>query len=339
MINIKLDLSREDWMIDTIDAYSRPDIQKALLEYDINLSPDLTKYDYLMCMTTSAFLNSEIKDKVFLIHQDDAVVPDHMDPLLNPLVLGWFKFSAPRNKELALGPYFMQYHHQFLSYYNDNPDAKKERPVIQKQEFFNNKHVLNKIVEGLSWMHFRRFDNTFKHYSDQDLQNRNRDMDACFCGWMDYCLPAISHHRELCVKTLEGIKNRNIFAKRGRVLNLQGPYEQMMLNSKSCISPWGYGETCHRDFEAMVHGAIIIKPDLDYCITYPDIFRSDLSYVKCDRNFSDLTDRIDYVRGNPIKMKQMRQDCNWLITEARKPKNIAKHLSDKFRYLIQEFDR
>jgi len=338
MINIKLDLSREDWMIDTIDAYSRPDIQKALLEYDINLSPDLIKYDYLMCMTTKEFLNKELHDKVFFIHQDDASVPDQMDPLLNPLVLGWFKFSAPKNKELALGPYFNQYHHQFLSYYNENPNSER-RPFIAKPEFFNNKNVLNKIVDGLSWLHFRRIDTTFKRYSDQELQNRNRDVDACFCGWMEYGYPAISHHRELCVKTLESIINRNIFAKRGRVLNVGGPYEEMMLRSKSCISPWGYGESCHRDFEAMIHGAIIIKPDIDYVAAYPDIFRSDLSYIKCQRDFSDLADRIDYVRGNPIKMKQMRQDAHWLVTEARKSSNIAKHLADKFRYLISQFDK
>ena len=89
----------------------------------------------------------------------------------------------------------------------------------------------------------------------------------------------------------------------------------------------------------MIHGAIIIKPDIDYVAAYPDIFRSDLSYIKCQRDFSDLADRIDYVRGNPIKMKQMRQDAHWLVTEARKSSNIAKHLADKFRYLISQFDK
>jgi hypothetical protein len=339
MINIKLDLSYEDWMKDTIDAYSRPDIQKALLEYDINLAPNLTKYDYLMCMTTSEFLNKELHDKVFFIHQDDAVVPDHMDILLNPLVMGWFKFSAPRNKELALGPYFMQYHHQFLSYYKEHPELTHDRPFLAKPEFFKNKQILNKIVEGLSWLHFRRIDSIFKFYSDDFLEHQNRTVDASFCGWMDYGFPAISHHRELCVRTLENIKNRNIFAKRGRVLYVGGPYENMLLTSKTCISPWGYGESCHRDFEAMIHGAIIIKPDIDYCAAYPDIFRSNLSYIRCKPDFSDLADRIDYAVGNPIKMKQMRRDCNWLVTEARNPKNIAKHLADKFRYLIGQFDK
>ena len=39
--------------------------------------------------------------------------------------------------------------------------------------------------------------------------------------------------------------------------------------SKLCFSPFGYGEVCWRDFEAMSTGAVLVKPDMSHLQARP----------------------------------------------------------------------
>ena len=41
------------------------------------------------------------------------------------------------------------------------------------------------------------------------------------------------------------------------------------------VSPFGWGEICYRDFEAIIGGALLIKPDMSHISTWPDIFTQD----------------------------------------------------------------
>lgn len=65
------------------------------------------------------------------------------------------------------------------------------------------------------------------------------------------------------------------------------------LNSKSILSPFGWGEICGRDFEAIVYGACMIKQDMSHCITFPDIFQPMKTYVPLKWDFSDFKEKIN----------------------------------------------
>ena len=71
-------------------------------------------------------------------------------------------------------------------------------------------------------------------------------------------------------------------------------YYQEMMKSKICISPFGYGEICWRDFEAILCGALLVKPDMSHVETYPDIFEPYRTYVPVQWDFSDLEDKCEY---------------------------------------------
>ena len=49
--------------------------------------------------------------------------------------------------------------------------------------------------------------------------------------------------------------------------------------TKVCFSPFGYGEVCWRDFEAVMAGAVLLKPDMSHIETRPDFFRAWETYV------------------------------------------------------------
>jgi hypothetical protein len=71
-------------------------------------------------------------------------------------------------------------------------------------------------------------------------------------------------------------------------------YYQEMTSSKICVSPFGYGEICWRDFEAMLCGCLVIKPNMRHVETNPDIFKPFKTYVPVEWDFSDLEDKCIY---------------------------------------------
>ncbi len=68
-----------------------------------------------------------------------------------------------------------------------------------------------------------------------------------------------------------------------------------MRASKLCFSPFGYGEACWRDYEAVMTGAVLIKQDMGHVQTDPDIFRPFESYVPVKWDLSDLDEKIRWL--------------------------------------------
>ncbi|WP_306151004.1 glycosyltransferase [Roseovarius sp. MMSF_3281] len=62
--------------------------------------------------------------------------------------------------------------------------------------------------------------------------------------------------------------------------------------SKACFSPFGYGELCWRDIEAIAAGCVLIKPDMSHLRTEPDLFRDGETYIACRWDFADLADKL-----------------------------------------------
>ena len=56
-------------------------------------------------------------------------------------------------------------------------------------------------------------------------------------------------------------------------------YYKELHNSKYAISPFGWGEICIRDFEAIVQGSVLIKPDVAHLETWPNIYLNGETYL------------------------------------------------------------
>ena len=63
-------------------------------------------------------------------------------------------------------------------------------------------------------------------------------------------------------------------------------------HSKVCFSPFGYGEVCWRDFEAVMAGAVLLKPEMSHIETHPDIFRPWETYAPVRWDLADLNDTL-----------------------------------------------
>ncbi|WP_319559856.1 glycosyltransferase [Marispirochaeta sp.] len=97
--------------------------------------------------------------------------------------------------------------------------------------------------------------------------------------------PTLLFHRE---QIIEKIKDHPDYLT-GRVE--QNRYNDEIKNCKITLSPFGWGEVCFRDFEAVLNASLLLKPDMSHMETWPDIFFPGETYVPIDWDATDLLEK------------------------------------------------
>jgi hypothetical protein len=100
----------------------------------------------------------------------------------------------------------------------------------------------------------------------------------------------------------------------------QAQFLAEMRHSKVCLSPFGYGEVCWRDYEAVLTGAVLIKPDMSHIATDPDIFIPWETYAPVAWDLSDFPDVLHRLLGDePLRRRIAAQAFEtlrkWLATD------------------------
>lgn len=114
--------------------------------------------------------------------------------------------------------------------------------------------------------------------------------------------PWYSNMRQHAERAVDELSGLNIAAK-GRVTPKQ--YNQEMMRSRMCFSPFGYGELCWRDVEATAFGSVLLKPSMSHLETAPDIYEPGVTYVPVAWDFSDLDEKVDWVLSNSEEAKHI----------------------------------
>lgn len=82
-------------------------------------------------------------------------------------------------------------------------------------------------------------------------------------------------------------------------------YYSEMIDSKICLSPFGFGEICWRDFEAVICGCLLVKPDMSHVETQPDIFKPFETYVPVRWDYSDVHERCSHYLTHPEERERI----------------------------------
>ncbi|QIE44586.1 glycosyltransferase family 1 protein [Pseudohalocynthiibacter aestuariivivens] len=91
-----------------------------------------------------------------------------------------------------------------------------------------------------------------------------------------------------------------------------------MRASKICFSPFGYGEVCWRDYEAVMTGAVLLKQDMSHVETDPDIFVSGETYVPVAWDLSDFAEKVEWLlRDEVVRQRISAAAFDVLQTYAR----------------------
>jgi hypothetical protein len=72
-----------------------------------------------------------------------------------------------------------------------------------------------------------------------------------------------------------------------------------MLLSRVVFSPFGWGEVCFRDFEAVCSGALLVKPSMSHLQTSPDIYVENETYVPVRWDLADLEEKVHRYLTHP----------------------------------------
>ncbi|HEY7771793.1 MAG TPA: hypothetical protein VIC26_01320, partial [Marinagarivorans sp.] len=86
-----------------------------------------------------------------------------------------------------------------------------------------------------------------------------------------------AHMRYRSLKAAEALPFPNVLAQ-SELLSWR-KYIGELKRSKICFSPFGYGEVCWRDFEAIAAGALLVKPDMGHMRSAPDIYQPYVTYI------------------------------------------------------------
>jgi hypothetical protein len=173
-------------------------------------------------------------------------------------------------------------HRQYGYSFAQDPVAAETIPVAEDQLF--------KIKVGCNLATDRSIFKLYKEGS-ADAIGGGRENDVVFRGsvpkdWSYYLRKDI----EPALRRLE--KSFKVILPTRRVA--ADDYYREMRTSKICISPFGYGEICWRDFEAILCGCLLVKPDMSHVETNPDIFIGHQTYVPVKWDFSDLEEKCSF---------------------------------------------
>lgn len=151
-----------------------------------------------------------------------------------------------------------------------------------------------------------------------------KDLDLHFrgSGWS----PIAGYQRAKCkelVNKLDSVSHPDV--------NSQIPYKEYIAEikrAKAVLSPFGWGEICGRDFEALAYGATLIKPSMEHCDTYPNWYQEGQTYVSLKWDFSNF-DEIIQALGSEKFMEIAKNGFamfKYYKTSLEARKEFAKHI-------------
>lgn len=105
-------------------------------------------------------------------------------------------------------------------------------------------------------------------------------------------------------------------------------YYKKLINSKVCVSAYGWGEVCFRDFEAVYCNTPFLTASMENISTWPNIYCDNETYVPYSLNFSDLNDRIKELLRDKDKREKITTNAQSVLIDSFGT-NGQKHLLDK----------
>lgn len=152
------------------------------------------------------------------------------------------------------------------------------------------------------------FSNTV--FSKSFLKNKFRK--AFIEGHIDTCYRVsintnkrYSYQRHLINENLNKLNFGFNVSSGGKIPKNQ--YLKEMKGSKMVISPYGWGEICYRDFEAIINGSLLIKPNMSHIDTFPDLFIDAKTYVPITWGIDNLNKKLFDIKENPNDYKQIAE--------------------------------
>jgi hypothetical protein len=115
--------------------------------------------------------------------------------------------------------------------------------------------------------------------------------------------PTVDFQRELFFGLIEGEEEFRC----GQVSKKE--YDENMSKAMITLSPFGWGEVCFRDFEAIQHGSTLMKPDMSHLETWPDIYEPYETYIPVSWDGDDIVPKAREYLSKPRECARMAENA------------------------------
>ncbi len=105
------------------------------------------------------------------------------------------------------------------------------------------------------------------------------------------------------------------FRLTGNTILPQADYLRELADCQVAFSPFGWGEVCFRDFEAVACGAVLVKPDMSHVRTQPDIYEGHVTYMPVRWDLQDLPDAIQWLVDHPREANQIADNARQRLVD------------------------
>ncbi len=199
----------------------------------------------------------------------------------------------------------VRYHYSFIP---TPPGVRKE--TLQYQVRFDEKKL-----KEINPYTFIPLNSRFRPLWDMEVdcsKPRETEVNAIFSTFEEHDAPLITSHRRAALNTLA----QSTFKLAGSNRLLQAEeWHQLLLDTKICVCPWGWGEFTYREWEAFFLGAVVIKPNSDFIVSCPNMYLGGLTYIPCSPDFSDLNEKIEWILGNWNCFEAMRDNNRRILLD------------------------
>ena len=99
-------------------------------------------------------------------------------------------------------------------------------------------------------------------------------------------------------------------------------YFREMRQAQISLSPFGVGEFCYRDYEAIICGSALVKPDMSHLETWPNLYQENKTYIPHKWDLSDLNEKLDFLLDNSDHCREIAKTAQKVYKEALSPSGI-----------------
>ena len=117
---------------------------------------------------------------------------------------------------------------------------------------------------------------------------RSTDLSARFGA--GYSKATVRYQREKIRELLSGRLDTRKLSRRGYIRELR--------QSKTVLSPFGWGEITLKDFEVFLTGGMLLKPSMDHMQTWPNFWVTDETYLSLSWSLEDLDETLEWALNN-----------------------------------------
>ena len=253
---------------------------------------------------------SRLAQKAPLVWFDISDSTGWLQPQVLPFVRWYYKSQLLRDRRLYMEEHYgnriwADYYHRRAGVTDASPAQSR---VITQPEFLPrlrvswNSGIANYTMYGPHIMGLRRFlplDLLLWPPKSFIPPHAKRKIPlACRMG-VNYERQTVSYQRKQIQKLL---KNRLDTTKVGR-----RAYYIEMQKTRLVISPFGFGEITLKDFEAILCGATLLKPDVSHMETWPNLFVSGKTILTHEWDLSDFIEKVSMAHSCPHQLQTLAE--------------------------------